>query len=484
MQLGTNLGPTAYWTAEWPFADLVQGTGTLVSTNKGWVRLDSPETPFPLDAGARPGPVPAGTAFATILQLGSPRLPVGNYDCRVSPGWRVETAGAWTLTGSGDAPGGRFGMRIADPDPAQGLIIRTTATRNGARLDELSCRKAGVPAGEVFNPTFLEQYKPFRVLRFMDWMRANDPGHRSWAGRTTPRSFSQSQPGGVAVEHMVALANVLDADPWFSLPIDADPDYYRHFAEYVRDNLKPDRRAYVELSNEVWNSGFPQAKFAEAEGVKRYPKSRPDEAGDFYYADRVREVMDEWSRVFGSQRHRIVRVLSTQAGYKDRIERTVGHGDVARHVDALSAAAYFGTDGGRQPNLTGKAKVDAVFADGPRIIDEAIGHAKTGKEIAIRHGLRYIAYEGGPGFTSYAPVYQADLKAVEQDPRMEDLYRAFLQRWKTEIGDLLVVFTGVATDGGGNLFGHRKYTGQPLSELPKARAVLDPAWGTRVEKQP
>jgi len=482
MQIGMNLGSPFYWTSEWPFADLVQGTGTLVTTNMpSWAQLDQPNSPLPLDAGGRPGPVRAGGTLGTILQLASARRPVGDFDCRVSPGWRVETGGAWTLLGSPDAPGGRFGMRITDPNPKPGVMILTTATQNGAKLDTLSCRLKGTPQGETFNPVFMAGYRPYGVLRFMDWMRTNAEGRRSWETRTTPASFSQAQPGGVALEHMVALANRLDADPWFTLPIDADPGYYRQFAEYVRDHLEPDRRAYVELSNEVWNSGFPQYKYAQERGSRRYPEAAPDEAADYYYADRVREVMDEWSRVFGAHRYRIVRVLASQTVWKERIERTVGHGDVAQHVDALATAAYFGTDGSRQPNLSGRAKVDAIFADGPRIVDEAIGYARMGRDIARRYGLRYVSYEGGPGFTSYAPVYQADLKAVEGDPRMEALYRSFLRRWKNEIGDLLVLYTGVATSGGGNLFGHRQYTGQPLSEAPKARATLDAAWGARID---
>lgn len=485
MQLGMNLAPPDYWNAEWPFADLIQGTGTLVvSSLPGWPRLDKPDSPFPLDASGRPRPVPAGTSLGTILQLGSARLPTGRFDCLVSPGWKIETFGAWTLAGSPDAPGGKFGMRVPSPDPKEGLVLRTTAVRDGAKLDQLSCRMAGVPAAETFNPVFLAEYRPYRVLRFMDWMRTNDPGPRRWATRPTPASFSQAGPQGVSLEYMVALANRLEADPWFTLPFDADADYYRRFAEYVRDHLRPDRRAYVELSNEVWNAMFPQSKLAQVEGQKRYPKEAPDVATDFYYADRVREVMDEWTRVFGPQRNRIVRILASQAVWKDRVERTVGHGGVATHVDALATAPYFGTGGERQANLSGKAKVDAIYADGPRLVDESIGWAKMNREIARRYGLRYIAYEGGPGFTTYNPAWQADFRTMEADPRMEGLYRTYLRRWKQEVGDLLVAYTGVMTPGGGNLFGHRAYTGQPLSEAPKARAVLDAAWGARLDGVP
>lgn len=478
MQIGMNLGSQAYYSSELPFADIVQSTGSLVATPpQGWIELPNPASPVGLDGQGRPQAVSAGTELAVRLQVGAGRLPAGDYDCRVSPGWNTLPWGAWTKSGSDQ----RFRMTVQASGENPNVVLRTVATRNGARLDELSCRMAGVPAGETFNPAFLSDVRPFGVLRFMQWMNANNGGPRRWAMRTTPASFSQAQPDGVAVEHMVALANRLRADPWFTLPLEADTDYYRRFATYVRDNLSPDRKVYVELSNEVWNDGFPQGKLALKLGQERYPGTNPQEAADFYYADRVIELMDLWTGVFGAHKDRLVRVIASQAVWPARIERTVAHADAWRHVDAVATAPYFGTEGREVPG-TGAAHVDGIFAATPRVVDEAIGLALAAKAIAAKRGLRYVAYEGGPGYASYQPSVQAELMKVQNDPRMEATYRAFLTRWKRDVGDLLVVFDNVSTPGPAGWWGHRLYTGQPLAEALKSRALLDRAWGARPER--
>src|SRR3546814_10140296 len=65
---------------------------------------------------------------------------------------------------------------------------------------------------------------------------------------------------------MVGLANALGTDAWFTVPWNADEDYVRRFATYVRDNLAPGRKAYVEVANEVWNWGFRVISQARDEG--------------------------------------------------------------------------------------------------------------------------------------------------------------------------------------------------------------------------
>ena len=56
---------------------------------------------------------------------------------------------------------------------------------------------------------------------------------------------------GASLEVMVALANALDADPWFNMPHQADDTFVRNFATYVRQHLEPGRKVYVEWANEV-----------------------------------------------------------------------------------------------------------------------------------------------------------------------------------------------------------------------------------------
>ena len=197
------------------------------------------------------------------------------------------------------------------------------------------------------------------------------------------------------------------------------------------------------------------------------------QASDFYYADQVRAAMAVWTEAFRSQRERLVRVLASQAVNPRRAEQALSHNGTWRSVDALATAPYFGTDGTDIQAPAGPARVDAIFAKGPQLVDAAIGYARAAKAAAQAHGLRYISYEGGPAFYSYRPDLRDDALAVNNDPRIHDLYALFLQRWRTEIGDLFVAFDSVSTPSVGGSWGHRTYTGQPLSEAPKARALVE-----------
>ena len=464
-QIGMNLGNPNYWSSEWAFDDIIQSsTGLMFVTPQGqWQNLTDQ---IKLDTTGHPIDVPAGTRLEVIVQLNSPRIPLGLYDCRISKGWGIRPFGAWQMIGSGTS----FKMKVADQPTNKAIVLTLTATADHAALSELSCHSAG-GGGRLFNPAFLADNKPFGVLRFMDWTKTNNAPRRTWGARPTPAWFSQASAQGVAIEHIVALANELHADPWINLPMDADEAYYAGVATYVRDHLDKDRRVYVELSNEVWNTAFQQAKDAETRGSVGYPGIPRSQAADFYYADRVRDVMGTWSKVFAGQSKRLVRVLASQAVNPRRAEQALAHDDTWRSVDALATAPYFGTDGADIAAAPGSARVDAVFARGPQIVDAAIGYAHAAKAVASKYGLRYVAYEGGPSFESFRPGIREDMAVVNGDPRIHDLYALFLRRWRAEIGDLFVGYDAVSS----GTWGHRLYTGQPLADAPKARAIAEAA---------
>jgi len=101
---------------------------------------------------------------------------------------------------------------------------------------------------------------------------------------------------GVPVEVMVSLANELDIDPWFNMPINASDDYVRGFAQYVQRSLEPGRKVRVELSNEVWNWSFPQANYAKARAEQAFG---PGAKWMEWYGKRTAEVGAIWNQVFG-----------------------------------------------------------------------------------------------------------------------------------------------------------------------------------------
>lgn len=460
MAIGMNLGSMNYWSQEFPFADIIKSSEIRVVTRQGWLE---PRGQIPLDARDRPINVAAGTRLAVIIKSGGgDRLPSGTYDCRMSPGWSLGGSPGNVISGNPS----RFVMRVLPSPSTAPVRLMLVATAARASLAELACTNRSVPGGAVFNPVFLNDNRPFGVIRFMDWQRTNNQPAVDWSSRTTPASFSQISDKGVAVEHMVALANELRADPWFTQPLDASDEYYQRFAEYVRDNLAPGQRVYVEVSNEVWNGIFDQNKRATRLGKARYPTASDRDANDFYYADRVRAVMTIWARVFAAQPNRLVRVLATQAGSELHPNAALSHANTARYVDALAIAPYFGPPSGR-PWGSGDV-TEYLINHGAEFVDRAIQHSLKSKQVANRFGLKLITYEGGPAFVSRQPSVRDAFERAERDQRLYGIYMGFLRRWKAEVGGLYVAYDSVKLQ-----WGHRTYTGQPLSQAPKARALVD-----------
>ena len=465
--VGMNVGGLEYYSGEWAFNDLVMNAGFISFSDPkgGW---KDPEGFITLDATGHPVNVPSGTSLPIVLQGGLVRFRSGSYDCSIPDGWSLRVWGDWTMKGSGK----RFTMTVADKMPHGGVTMIMTATKNNAAINAMSCLKQGVDTSTPFNPDFLAETRPYKVLRFMSWMRPNNQPRQTWAGRPTPAFFTQGSNKGVSLEYMVALANTNGTNPWFTMPFDADAEYYANFATYVRDHLDPKLKVYVEFSNEVWNEAFEQGKTATQRGRQAYPGIDPVMANDYYYADRVRDLMAVWSKVFAGQQQRLVRVLANQAVWAERADRALAHKDTWKSVDVVAIAPYFSTDPYSLPG-TGAARVDATFQRSSQIVGAAITNAINAKKVANKYKLPLVAYEAGPSFVGYQKEISDDMLAVDRDPRMYNLYTSFLKRWQAEVGGLIVLFDSVSTPGPGGHFGHQDYTGQPLSEAPKARAVHD-----------
>jgi hypothetical protein len=68
---------------------------------------------------------------------------------------------------------------------------------------------------------------------------------------------------GIALEYIIQLAITQKADPWINIPVLADDDYVMQLAKLLFEQLPSQYRAYIEFSNEIWNSVW-------SGGVKNY----------------------------------------------------------------------------------------------------------------------------------------------------------------------------------------------------------------------
>jgi hypothetical protein len=269
----------------------------------------------------------------------------------------------------------------------------------------------------------------------------------------------------VPVEVMVALANELDADPWFTLPHLAEDDLVREYARIVRDGLRPGRRAWVEYSNEMWNETFGQARWAAEQARARWNE---DSAGVQFYALRAAQVADIWAEVFADD-SRLVRVISTHTGWLGReadildAPLVVAEGRPApyRSFDAYAVTGYFSAQlvGDEKYRMVKDWLAESRQADPNRPLALALARAAeevadgrhSGKsegsiedmvtnvfphhaQVARDHRLTLVMYEGGShivglGAALEDPDMSTFLQTLSYTPEIGALYRRLMKGW-------------------------------------------------------
>ena len=115
-------------------------------------------------------------------------------------------------------------------DPVRSIQIypyRYLKKYSSKKCTNSSCLRSLIDSGTLptFHPHFVEMLQETTILRFAGWQNVlpwesfgDKAGAALFSERTTPQSQTQAGPKGVAIEHMVELANILHADPWFSMP--------------------------------------------------------------------------------------------------------------------------------------------------------------------------------------------------------------------------------------------------------------------------
>ncbi len=345
--------------------------------------------------------------------------------------------------------------------------FRVSAVNPQDPIRHIDCRETTTPPSAVFDPAFVASLRGFETIRFMDWQRTNDNEAESWATRNQPASILYAGGDGVPVEHMLALANELGANPWFCMSWNADASYIEHFAQYVHDHLPAGRRVYVETSNEVWNTAFAATQQAIAEGEAEGLSTNPGLAALYRYAEKTTQVMAIWTRIFADRPASLIRVAASQQDVPFKSDTVLGFRDTAAHVDALATSAYFGDI--MHEGVTDN--VDEAFTRLNRRVDQTIAQAVENKAVARKFGKSYLAYEAGQAVV--IPNNLPFLQAIERDPRMYGIYRKFLAEWRQRVGGELTLFNNVGEIKESGAWGLQEHSGQPLSEAPKLRAVVD-----------
>lgn len=500
--LGINTNEVMDDDASAPFVDVFRGStpfeearpwltkGKIIYDKQGWpIRLNGGQV------GARfINKLPAGTipdGKYTVLYDGKGTLRYGNDAKLISktPGKEVIS-----ITAGADREI-RATLLIMDTDPNNPLRNVRILMPGGICSNnpykrvhsQNSCRGSQYLSFDkhysriIFNPDYLNYMKEFKVIRFMnmagitrnpikEWHKRPQVNQSTWGGKPTVR--------GAPLEVMVELANQSNADAWFSLPHAANDHYMRQFAKYLRQHLKPGLKAYVEYTNEAWNTIFDQAHYMKDMGLKLGLDTDRDKAGYKYYSLRSVQVFRIFEQEFGGTQ-RLVRVMGSWTGYIKLSKMLLSYRNAYKHTDALAIGPYFY---GSSSALKKVKSVNDIFK---MIYDEKLpfsipGVAKLVKAhatVAKSYGISLIAYEGGQHLVDWKnrDITKAPTKyyiAANRDWRMARAYKDFLDGWKKSGGELFINFSAPRTYQWFGSWGTREYLTQPDRKAPKHRAIM------------
>ncbi|MEZ5478247.1 MAG: hypothetical protein R3E95_12410 [Thiolinea sp.] len=343
----------------------------------------------------------------------------------------------------------------------------------------------------IFNPDYLKFMRDYKVVRFMNMSGVTRNPIQHWEQRPLVQNATWGGAEGVRgapIEIMVELANRLHADAWFNIPHAADDNYIRRFAQYVRQNLDPELKVYLEYSNETWNGIFTQHAYMKQQGQRLGLSSDPPHvAGWKFYAKRSVDIFRMWEQAFGGNQ-RLVRVLAGLTGTTEMTETMLSYADAYKYTDAFAIAPYVFGDYNALRKSHSVNQVFQVMQDKrynhslPQVL-EAI---RKQSAMTRKYGVNLIAYEGGQ--------HLIDDKSKRDDqhpnplfykanrhPQMATIYKKLLVGWKQAGGELFVHFSSPRTYNRFGSKGVKEYITQPDDQAPKQLAIKsfiqsNPCW--------
>ena len=368
------------------------------------------------------------------------------------------------------------------------------------------------PTPSIFKTRFLDNLAQYRALRFVGWTRSTSLATSEWCGRARLRDPHWNTIHGVPAEVLIALANALNADPWFTFPVRVTDEYLREFASLARSRLKADLKVYIEFGNEVWNRSFPSTRWVLGQAKKAWPdaaRQDPVRALRSWYGQRTVEMCRIWDLAWGPERDRLVCVLAAQAAKPktaiDALECPLSQRAPCynKGIDALAIAPYIGGYIGSAENQAAvqgwlddeDGGLDRLFKEifeggmvkkgpPPGALAKAFRQMDNYVRLSEQYKLPMVAYEGGQHLVGRGKVKKnrgitSLFIRANRDPRMEEVYLRYLQGWKERAGELFMHFSSVSRYNKHGSWGALEDSRQETT--PKYRALMkfmneNPCW--------
>jgi hypothetical protein len=489
-RLGINLAGVVDWSTELPFSDVFHQARAWISQKEGtpWghgpaLSLDQNGWIKKLD--------PNCSAQSPVFSLPAAHMPKGSWTLLYEGEGKVELWPPNTNKILSEEPGKITFDSTPDSAGTCTLFLTINSTNPKNYIRKIHVLWPGTEATWQANPfrdDFLNRWKNFNTIRFMDWMDTNGSAIKEWADRPKIDDAVWSTKG-VPLEVIIDLCNRAMVNPWLCVPHLAPDDYVHHFARYVKEHLRPGLKAHIELSNEVWNGMFPQSQWAQQKAKELHlgAPERPWEGGAMYHVRRSLEVFKIFEQVFGGT-DRLVRVIAWQAATtEDWTDGLVlGQPGVEGHVDVLAIAPYmtFCVPPQTDKDQIGADQVSTWSLDqlfdhlNKVVLPQSITWMQNQKKFADKRGVKLMTYESGQHLVGIAGGENNEAMTTlfmnaNRDPRMGALYTKYMDAWKNTGGDTMCLFSSVGTWGKWGSWGLLEYYDQTAADEPKFKAVTD-----------
>ncbi len=459
--LGMNAGRHEDWTPNQVFVDnfkqarewSAQGGGVLDLDTSGWVRS--------LQSGQ------SALSYLFVSEQGGFKL--GSYDVLYDGEGTIQYGGGGKKDNARSKAGhdvvdiaGLTTLTITATDPNKtGNYIRNirVISPGGVCSDDMykwCADDSGCDVGascdlfidnyqtQLFDPTFLNDMKSYGTVRFMDWFHTNMSANTSFAERALPSDAFYTTDKGVPFEIATELANILHANPWYTVSDLYDQSSVTELATLIRDNLDPTLKIYLEFSNEVWNGLFPQAQRNSTDA------SASGRTAAQQYAYRSVNNFRTFKRVFGDH-SRLERIMAWQftgssqgAQALDYIMPDTGTAAYLE-TDAYAVAPYFGINFNKDPSLKNQVCgwsvqqvldyiTNETLPQHPAIIQASLDVVNARKN-SDNNTIKLIMYEHGQallvpnGVPDQAACIEALFRDANLDAGMKAVYETFYNNW-------------------------------------------------------
>lgn len=443
--LGTNLNGLADWNLDRPFNDeFICNRGFSANLNAPWnyVAVSTDTSGWPLQDFS--------VIVMSNMQNNKPATYLIQFNGKatinpIASSFKVQNQQYDSIRNSTSA------LLVYQNNPDQMMIsfTNTKYTKGIAGIKNIHIYKPGLDANApIFSQQFLTQLQRFQAIRFMTWSNTNGSTDSLWNNRTQLSYAAPLDPAhinhGIPWEYCIELCNTLKKDIWINIPHMATDDYVFQLATLLKNNLDPSLHIYVEYSNELWNSSFPQSGWNLAQAIQEGKANGPvnydgiNDQWTWHYrriAQRGKEISDIFKTVFtGVQTgERLRPVYATQIGYFDVGQRGLEfvnnyYGAPGQFFYALAGAPYFKAVTTDTSNTA--TPIQVLNALHSAILDQFYGYSNNIAQYAAScnyYGLKFICYEGGPD--TFGPNNINSKASASRDTAMKTLCINYLDQW-------------------------------------------------------